>query len=602
MPISISLSQIQLKPPRYSFNRRNLHPPKPLFLKIKAKSNHHTLRFLKPYILSQHKPILCAWLCSAFSVYSLSTLLSTLPKFPSLSAADSLPLAALLAARFLAGYAQHALLWEAALNAVYNLRLHVFDRVLHRELSFFDGNRAGDVAFRITAEASDLAVTLYTLLNTIVPSTLQLSAMMMQMLLISPTLSLISAMIVPCMVLAVVILGQELRKISKEAHVSIAALSSYLNEMLPAILFVKANNAESCENSKFKRLALIDYSAKLKKKKMKALIPQIIQAIYFGVLSILFAGSMMISRGSFDRYSLVSFVTSLLFLIQPIQDVGKAYNEWRQGEPAAERLLAMTSFKNKVVEKPDAAALNSVTGDLKFCDVSFGYNDDMPHFLNGLNLHIRTGEIVAIVGPSGGGKTTLIKLLLRLYDPKSGCIMIDNHNIQNIRLASLRRHISVVSQDITLFSGTVAENIGYRDLTTKIDMERVMHAAQTANADEFIKKLPEGYKTNIGPRGSTLSGGQRQRMAIARAFYQNSSILILDEATSSLDSKSELLVRQAVERLMQNRTVLVISHRLETVMMAERIFLLDNGTLKELPRSTMLDGHKDSLLSSGLVI
>ncbi|KHN46016.1 ABC transporter B family member 29, chloroplastic, partial [Glycine soja] len=490
------------------------------------------------------------------------------------------------------GYAQHALLWEAALGAVYDLRLH-----------FFEGVSAGDVAYRITAEASDLAVTLYTLLNTIVPSTLQLSAMMMQMLVISPTLSLISAMIVPCMVLVVTFLGQELRKISKEAHVSIAALSAYLNEVLPAILFVKANNAQSCENTRFKRLALMDYNARLKKKKMKALIPQVIQAIYFGVLSILCAGSLMISRGSLDRYSLVSFVTSLLFLIQPIQDVGKAYNEWRQGEPAAERLLAMTRFKNKVVEKPDAADLDRVTGDLKFCDVSFGYNDDMALVLNALNLHIKSGEIVAIVGPSGGGKTTLVKLLLRLYDPISGCILIDNHNIQNIRLASLRRHVSVVSQDITLFSGTVAENIGYRDLTTKIDMDRVKHAAQTAHADEFIKKLPEGYKTNIGPRGSTLSGGQRQRLAIARAFYQNSSILILDEATSSLDSKSELLVRQAVERLMQNRTVLVISHRLETVMMAKRVFLLDNGKLKELPQSTLLDGHhKDSLLSSGLVI
>ncbi|XP_006588845.1 ABC transporter B family member 29, chloroplastic isoform X2 [Glycine max] len=563
----MSLSSIFLNPPPPSPSFLHLHspnhhhPPKPL--QIRAKTNP-TLQFLKPYLLSQHKPILCGWLCSAVSVYSLSALLSKLPKLPILSAtaADAAPIAALLlVARLAAGYAQRALLWEAALGAVYDLRLHVFDRVLHRELAYFEGVSAGDLAYRITAEASDLAVTLYTLLNTIVPSTLQLSAMMMQMLVISPTLSLISAMIVPCMVLVVTFLGQELRKISKEAHVSIAALSAYLNEVLPAILFVKANNAQSCENTRFKRLALMDYNARLKKKKMKALIPQ------------------------------------------PIQDVGKAYNEWRQGEPAAERLLAMTRFKNKVVEKPDAADLDRVTGDLKFCDVSFGYNDDMALVLNALNLHIKSGEIVAIVGPSGGGKTTLVKLLLRLYDPISGCILIDNHNIQNIRLASLRRHVSVVSQDITLFSGTVAENIGYRDLTTKIDMDRVKHAAQTAHADEFIKKLPEGYKTNIGPRGSTLSGGQRQRLAIARAFYQNSSILILDEATSSLDSKSELLVRQAVERLMQNRTVLVISHRLETVMMAKRVFLLDNGKLKELPQSTLLDGHhKDSLLSSGLVI
>lgn len=226
-----------------------------------------------------------------------------------------------------------------------------------------------------------------------------------------------------------------------------------------------------------------------------------------------------------------------------------------------------------------------------------------PLFLNGLNLHVQAGETIALVGPSGGGKTTLVKLLLRLYDPLSGCILIDNHNIQDIRLDSLRRHVSLVPQDITLFSGTVAENIGYKDLLSKIDMDSVEHAAQTANADEFIRKLPEGYKTNIGPRGSILSGGQKQRLALARALYQNSSILILDEATSALDSRSELLVRQAMERIMENHTVLVIAHRMETVLMAKRVFLLDDGKLEELNRSTLLGGsHHDKVLSTGLVI
>ncbi|XP_028795544.1 ABC transporter B family member 29, chloroplastic isoform X4 [Neltuma alba] len=465
-----------------------------------------------------------------------------------------------------------------------------------------DGVSSGDIAFRITAEASDIADTLYALLSTIIPSTLQLSAMMMRMLAISPALSLISAVVIPCMGLVVAFLGQKLRSISKRAHLSIATLSAYLNEVLPAILFVKANNADMYESSRFKRLARIDFFERLNKKRMKAVIPQIIQAIYFGVLFVLCAGSIVVSRGSFNGCNLVSFVTSLLFLIEPIQDVGKAYNELRQGEPAIERLFDLTRFADKVAEKPDAVDLDSVRGEIKFCNVSFKYSEDMSLVLNGLNLHIGAGEIVALVGPSGGGKTTLIKLLLRLYDPVSGCILVDNHNIQSIRLQSLRRHVSLVSQDITLFSGSVAENIGYKDLTAEIDMERVKHAAQTAYADEFIRELPEGYNTNIGPRGSTLSGGQRQRLAIARALYQNSSILILDEATSALDSKSEELVRQAVKRLMKNHTVLIIAHRMETVRMAKRVFLLDRGKLEELPRSTILGGHKDSLLSSGVVI
>ncbi|XP_057743121.1 ABC transporter B family member 29, chloroplastic isoform X2 [Arachis stenosperma] len=573
---------------------------------------NETLRFLQPFLISNRKPIILGWLCSAISVFSLSQLVSRLGKFSNTAIdgpqlrSQGLILLCLVAARLVSGYGQHALLWDAALKTVYEVRVHVFERVLERELGYFEGREggasAGDIAYRITAEASDVADTVYSVLNTIVPSTLQLSAMMAQMIVISPVLSLISFTVIPCMSLFVAYLGQELRKISREAHLSIAALSAYLNEMLPAVFFVKANNAELCESARFKRLAQIDYHAKLNKRRMKAAIPQVIQAIYYGTLSILCAGSLLISRGSFDGHSFISFVTSLLFSIEPIQDVGKAYNEWRQGEPAVERLHDMTKFKDKVVEKPDAVELGHIMGELKFRDVSFKYNDDMPHVLNGLNLNIRAGEIVALVGPSGGGKTTLVKLLLRLYNPVSGSILIDNHNIENIRLRSLRKHVGLVSQDITLFSGTIAENIGYRDLTTKIDMERVKHVAQTAHADEFIRKLPEGYETNIGPRGSTLSGGQRQRLAIARALYQDPSILILDEATSALDSKSELLVRKAVEHLMENRTVLVIAHRLETVMMAKRVFLMDNGKLQEVPRSTMFNGHKDSLLSSGLVI
>ncbi|XP_060958453.1 ABC transporter B family member 29, chloroplastic isoform X2 [Cannabis sativa] len=421
--------------------------------------------------------------------------------------------------------------------------------------------------------------------------------MVAQMLAISPLLSSISALVIPCMVFVVAYLGQKLRMISKNANITVAALSAYLNEILPAILFVKASNAEQCENARFQRLAKADLSERLKKKKMKALIPHIIQIMYFGSLVFFCACSLAISRSSFDGRDMISFVTSLIFLIEPIQGIGKAYNELKQGEPAIERLFDLTRFKPKVVEKPDAVDLNNVMGEVHFCNISFKYGENMPLVLNGLSLKIKAGETVALVGPSGGGKTTLAKLLIRLYDPLSGHVLIDNQNIQNIRLESLRRHVGLVSQDITLFSGTVAENIGYRDLMKEIDMEMVKDAAQIANADEFIRNLPKGYETNIGPRGSTLSGGQKQRLAIARALYQKSSVLILDEATSALDSRSELLVRQALERLMENHTVLVIAHRLETILMAKRVFLLENGTLQELSRN-----QYQSSVSRGLVI
>ncbi|XP_059463490.1 ABC transporter B family member 29, chloroplastic isoform X2 [Corylus avellana] len=493
------------------------------------KPHHHplsqtlqSLNSLKPYLLAQAKPILAGWLCGLVSVLSLSKLV---PKVGQLSTVltnvdalrlrdEGLVLGALVLVRLVASYWQQALLWDAALNAVYRIRCYVFERVLERDLAFFecgDGSiSAGDIAYRITAEAADVADTVHAVLNTIVPSTMQLSAMAAQMLIISPTLSLISAVLIPCMALVIAHLGEKLRKISKEANKSVAALSAYLHEVLPAILFVKANNSELCESARFRKLAHTNLSEQLNKKKMKAFIPQMIQSIYFGALFAFCAGSLVVSSGSFDGCSMVSFVTSLVFSVEPIQGVGKAYNEWKQGEPAIERLFDLTRFNSKVIVKSDVIDLDDVTGEVKFCDISFRYGDNMPFVLNGLNLHIKAGETIALVGPSGGGKSTLVKLLLRLYDPLSGCILIDNHNIQDIRLDNLRRHISFVSQDITLFSGSVAENIGYRDLMSKIDMERVEHAARTANADEFIRKLPEGYKTNIGPRGSILSGGEKQ--------------------------------------------------------------------------------------------
>ncbi|OVA10000.1 ABC transporter [Macleaya cordata] len=570
---------------------------------------------IKPFVQSEWRSIVKGWICSIIYVYCLSKVVPKVGKFSEiLSKIDAskltdegLFLGVLVLVRVVANYWQQAFLWEAALNSSYKIRVYVFQRVLQRDLGFFEGGRgvlAGDLAYRITSEASDVADTVYALLNTIVPSTLQLIAMATQMMAVSPILSLISALVIPCISLVIAYLGQRLSKISKKAHVSVAKLSTYLNEVLPSMLFVKASNAELCEGERFQRLANADLSEQLKKKRMKALVPQIVQVIYVGMLLILFVGSLVVSRGSFDGSSMVSFITSLFLLIEPIQGVGKAYNELKQGEPAIERLFDITKFSPQVIEKPDAFDLDYVTGDVKFCDVSFKYRENMPFVLNALNLHIKPGETIALVGPSGGGKTTFMKLLLRLYDPLCGCILIDDHNIQNIRLESLRRHVGLVSQDITLFSGTVAENIGYRDLMSKIDMERVEHAARTANADEFIKKLSAGYETNIGQRGSILSGGQKQRLAIARAIYQNSSILLLDEATSALDSKSEFLVRQAVERLMENHTVLVIAHRLETILMADRILLLENGKLEEVTRTSLLTkgSNYDSLMSSGIVI
>ncbi|KAB2087109.1 hypothetical protein ES319_A04G080000v1 [Gossypium barbadense] len=353
-----------------------------------------TLAKLKPFLQTNHQPILLGWLCSSISVFSLSQIIPRIGSFSSnliniVSISklrdQCLLLGVFVLVKLVACYWQQAFLWEASLRTVCQMRVFVFETVLEKELGFFEGNdgvSSGDIAYRITAEASDVADTLFALLNG-----------------------------------------------------------------LPAIFFVKANTGELSEHARFQRLAYTDFSRHLAKKKMKALIPQIIQIIYFGVLCVLCVGSLVVSRGSFDGCSMVSFVTSLVFLVEPIQGVGKAYNEFKQGEPAIERLFDLTRMKSKVIEKPDAIYLGHVKGEVKFCDVSFKYADNMPLVLDGLNLTVRAGETIALVGPSGGGKTTLVKLLLRLYEPSSGSILIDNHNIKSIRLESLRRHVGLVSQD-----------------------------------------------------------------------------------------------------------------------------------------------------------
>ncbi|CAN6241849.1 unnamed protein product [Urochloa humidicola] len=567
-----------------------------------------------PYVVAEWETIAKGWACAAAAVYCLSRAVPAAGRLPRALAAagggsgasaaarvaakGGLALAAFASARAAAAYAQQALLWEAALRAAGRLRERAFGRLLERDLAFFEGRggaAAGDVAHRIADEADDVADAVFSVLNTIVPTSLQLITMGIQMVKIDPVLSLLAATVIPCMCVVIASLGKRLHQMSKEAHLSLAMLTAYLNDVVPSMLTVKANNGELKEILRFQKLARDDLKNNLDKKKMKTLIPQAVRATYIGGLLVLCAGSMVVSGMSFDAEGFLSFLTALALVVEPIQDLGKAYNEYKQGEPALERIFDLMRFNPEVTDKPSATHLQSVNGDIKFHDVTFRYVDGMPPVVDGVNLHIRPGERIAFVGPSGGGKTTIAKLLLRLYHPQSGYMLLDNHDVQDIQLQCLRTHIAFVSQDAMLFSGTIAENIAYRDPLGDINMARVEYAAKIAHAEEFIKMLPEGYNSNVGQRGSSLSGGQKQRLAIARAVYQNSSILIMDEATSALDIRSELLLKEALRNLMTNHTVtvLIIAHRQEMVLMADRIVSLEGGKLQEITKSAFLsqNGH-----------
>lgn len=563
-----------------------------------------TFKKVIPFIYSETANILKGWLCCCVAVGCLYLfvpqigLLSTL-----LSQGDLKQLGKktsfavmLVATRSIAQYWQQAFLWEAVLNVTFKVRSYVYEKVLQRDMTFFEGRHAiaaGDVAFRITTESEDMGDTVYSVLHTMVPSALQLIAMSTRMITLNPLLAFATFSVVPCIAVVIALLGERLWKLARKSQDSIAKLSAYLTEILPSMFVIKAHGAEVSEQWRFNRLAWTEREAQLGKKRMKAFIPEIITLVYVMTGTVLLAvGTWAISKGSFDAAGMVTFVTSLILLVEPMQALGRAFNELKNGEPAIERLFEFTSASPKVREKPNAIPLQNVSGEVELLGVSFRYDGSSPWVLRNVNLYVRPGETVALVGASGGGKTTLAKLLLRLYDPIYGNIIIDGQDIRNLSLKSLRKQVAIVPQETTLFTGTVAENIAYGQLPAEVDIDAVKRAAQLANADEFIRNLTDGYSTNLGDRASSLSGGQRQRLAIARALYQEATILILDEATSALDNKSEILVREALERLMADRTVFVIAHRLETIQRADRILLLDGGKIVE-------EGTHLSLLGQG---
>nr|TKW04288.1 hypothetical protein SEVIR_7G098800v2 [Setaria viridis] len=552
----------------------------------------YPLAEILPYVAAEWETIAKGWACAAAAVYCLSRAVPAAGRLPralaaagagagaaiDVAARGGLALAAFASARAAAAYAQQALLWEAALRAAGRLRERAFARLLERDLAFFEGRggvAAGDLAHRIADEADDVADAVFSVLNTIVPTSLQLITMGTQMVTIDPMLSLLAATVIPCMCVVIASLGKRLRQMSKEAHLSLAMLTAYLNDVVPSMLTVKANNGELKEILRFQKLARDNLKNNLDKKKMKTLIPQAVRATCIGGLLVLCAGSMVVSGTSFDAEGFLSFLTALALVVEPIQDLGKAYNEYKQGEPALERIFDLMRFNPEVTDKPSATHLQHVNGDIKFHDVTFRYVDSMPPVVDGVNLHIRPGESIAFVGPSGGGKSTLAKLLLRLYHPQSGYMLLDNHDVQDIQLQCLRTHIAFVSQDAMLFSGTIAENIAYRDPLGDINMARVEYAAKIAHAEEFIKMLPEGYDSNVGQRGSSLSGGQKQR--------------------------SELLLKEALRNLMTNHTVtvLIIAHQQEMVLMADRIVSLEGGKLQEITKLDFLsqNGHLQKITS-----
>jgi len=367
--------------------------------------------------------------------------------------------------------------------------------------------------------------------------------------------------------------------LTRKSQNRVSNLSALVTEVFSGIRLVQAFTAEEYEINRFALEAENNRKSKLSAEKIKAL--QFVVVGFLEAMSVIFLfflGAWQISEQNMTGTDFVSYIAAVALLIDPISVTTNNYNEFKQGQASIERIYELLEIQPLIIEKSDAIELSNINGLVEYRNVSFAYNPDQPVLTN-INLTARQSEVIALVGTSGAGKSTIINLLPRFYDVISGEILIDNINIKDVTIKSLRQQIGIVPQDTNLFSGTIAENIAFG--ITNFDIQDVEKAAKIANAHQFISTLTQGYYTYVGERGISLSGGQRQRIAIARAIFLNPKILILDEATSSLDSESETLVQEALERIMEQRTVFVIAHRLATVRKASKILVLEQGIIVE---------------------
>ncbi|HEY9848776.1 MAG TPA: ABC transporter ATP-binding protein [Leptolyngbyaceae cyanobacterium] len=488
-------------------------------------------------------------------------------------------------------YSQDALMAKAALKIALDLRKRVYAHLQRLDLTYFETAKTGDLSYRLTEDIDRIGEVINKLFHQFVPCVLQLIVVLGYMVYLNWQLTLATFILAPLMAVLIGWFGEQLLKFSRRSQNRISNLSALLTEVFSGIRLVQAFAAEEYQVKQFTQEAEHNRQAKYLAERVKAL-----QFVVVGfleamcVLLLFFLGGWQISQNNLTGAEFVSYVAAVALLIDPISLLTSNYNEFKQGQASCDRIFELLEIQPSVLEKSDALTLPTVTGKVEYRDVSFAYDPAKP-VLENMNLLVAPGEMIALVGPSGAGKTTLVNLLPRFYEPQFGQILIDGIDIKNVTLQSLRRQIGIVPQETILFSGSIAQNIAFGQ--TEFDLAAVEAAAKIANAHQFITQLTQGYQTWVGERGVNLSGGQRQRIAIARAVLLNPRILILDEATSALDSESEALVQEALERIMKNRTVFIIAHRLATVRRADRILVLEQGKIVE-------SGTHQELLEAGL--
>ncbi|MBW4698949.1 MAG: ABC transporter ATP-binding protein/permease [Aphanocapsa lilacina HA4352-LM1] len=491
-------------------------------------------------------------------------------------------------------YGQDTLMAKAALQAITDLRERVYAHLQSLDLASFASQRTGDLTVRLTSDIDKLGEILRRFFNQFIPCVLTIVAVVSYLIYLNWQLTLVTLVVSPLIGWLFGWFGNKLADLSRTSQEQIADLSSRLYEIFSAIRIIRAFAAEDYEQRRFGELSDENRLARFRTEQIKAIqypVIGLMQAL--GVLLVFWVGAWQISAGNLPAFEFASFATGIGLLLDPVRMITENLNELRQAGASADRVFELFDLKPTVLQAPDAVPLSPVKGRIEFSNIDFAYADGRP-VLNNVNLRVEPGEVIALVGPSGSGKSSLVNLLPRFYDPQRGIVRIDGTDVCAVTFKSLRRQIGIVPQETLLFSGTIAQNIAYGcdDADIKGMMDRIIRAAKIANAHEFIQDLPGGYDAKVSEGGRGLSGGQRQRIAIARAVLLDPKILILDEATSALDNESEALVQEALNRLMQDRTVIIVAHRLSTIRDADRILVLERGRIIEA-------GDHLSLIDSG---
>lgn len=460
-------------------------------------------------------------------------------------------------------------------------------------ISYFSAQRRGDIISRLSNDLTDVEWSMVCTLQSLIKDPINIVFFAATLIFISPKLFLYFLLILPLAVFLIGIIGKSLKRNSVKGQTKLGQLFSVVEESLAGVRVVKGFAKEKARTDYFEKVNQ-DYAQTMikvaRRKELSSPLSEVLGTI--GLVAILIIGGSLVLGGELQASLFIFFVIIFARLIPPVQAVVKAYNSLVKGSASAGRIFEVMDAEEKITEREDAKELKPLEQEIVFDNVSFAYGEERELVLEGINLKIKKGQTIALVGPSGAGKTTLADLLPRFYDCTEGSISIDGTDIKDLKINSLRNQIGLVSQQCVLFNDTVANNIalGRKD----VSLDAVKEASVIAFADEFIKALPMGYDTMIGDRGVNLSGGQRQRLSIARAVLKNPPILLLDEATSALDTESEHAVQQALDQLLVGRTSIVIAHRLSTIQNADKIVVLDHGKIVE-------EGtHQDLLHQQGL--